>query len=141
MSNIFYSLSEISKAVDHILIESESKFLCFYGSLGAGKTTLIKAIIKNIGATASASSPTFGLVHDYSEKDGSRLIYHLDCYRLNSIEEALDIGLEEYLYSQGWVFLEWPERIEPLLPEQRTEVRLTTIDPSRRKLEVENVSV
>jgi len=141
MSNIIYSLIDISKAADGIVSSSRSKLLCFYGDLGAGKTTLIKALAEKLGASGPTNSPTFGLVNEYKDNEGRVIAYHIDCYRLKDVEEGLDIGIEEYLDADCWVFVEWPERIESLLPVQRTEVRLTTIDPMTRKLEMENLSL
>ena len=141
MENIIYNLIDISEAADGILSSSRSKLLCFYGDLGAGKTTLIKAFVEKVGASGPTNSPTFGLINAYTDHQGSVIAYHIDCYRLKHVEEGLDIGIEEYLDADCWVFVEWPERIESLLPAHRTEVRLTTIDPMTRKLEMENLSL
>ena len=141
MSNIFYNKSNISKTAEHILANSEENLLCFYGDLGAGKTTLVKAIVSQLGAFEATSSPTFGLVNEYHDTDGNLLAYHIDCYRLEGIEEALDIGIEEYLDADCWVFVEWPERIKSLMPAKRTEVRLDVVGPEDRELEIINVSL
>ena len=124
MANIFYTLDQIENVVDQILSNTDSKLLCFYGELGAGKTTLIKAIVQALGAKDAGSSPTFGLVSEYEDAGGNLLAYHLDCYRLETEEEALDFGIEEYLEADCWVFVEWPDKIDSLLPSKRTEIHL-----------------
>ncbi|MDX1313990.1 MAG: tRNA (adenosine(37)-N6)-threonylcarbamoyltransferase complex ATPase subunit type 1 TsaE [Eudoraea sp.] len=134
MSNIIYNLSQIENVVDYILLNTGSKLLCFHGDLGAGKTTLIKALVKKLGGTDTGSSPTFGLVSEYYNKEGALLAYHLDCYRLETEEEALDFGIEEYLDADCWVFIEWPERIDSLLPECRTEIYLNQQGLDKRGL-------
>ena len=139
MSNIIYSLSQIDEATSFLKEQSKSKKLCFYGDLGAGKTTLIKAFLRKLGAAETGSSPTFGLVHEYYTHENKLLAYHLDCYRLEGTEEALDMGIEEYLDADCYVFLEWPQRIAALLPDTRTEIHLESMDPERRKLTVQNI--
>ena len=134
MSNIFYKLDEIENVVDYILSHTEPGLVCFLGNLGVGKTTLIKALIRKLGASDLGSSPTFGLVSEYHNKEGSLLAYHLDCYRLESEEEALDFGIEDYLDADCWVFVEWPDRINSLLPEHRTEIALKQQGFDKRQL-------
>ena len=139
MSNIFYNLNEIHKVAAFLREHETSKTYCFYGPLGAGKTTLIKSLIKGLGAAESGSSPTFGLVHEYCDTAGNLLAYHLDCYRLQGEEEALDMGIEEILDADCYVFIEWPQRIARLLPPNRTEVYLEIEGDNRRKLSVGGV--
>ena len=91
-----------------------TKVVLFYGEMGSGKTTLIKDICKQLGVTDSMSSPTYALVNEYHTKENST-IYHFDLYRIKSIEECLDMGMEEYLYSGNYCFIEWPEVALPLL--------------------------
>ena len=134
MSNIIYNLGEIHKAVAVINKDQTSKLYCFYGDLGAGKTTLIKALIADLGAVDAGSSPTFGLVHEYYDATGNLLAFHLDCYRLEGEEEALDLGIEEILGADCYVFIEWPQRIAGLLPLNRTDVYLEIEGVNRRKL-------
>ncbi|WP_367913558.1 tRNA (adenosine(37)-N6)-threonylcarbamoyltransferase complex ATPase subunit type 1 TsaE [Leadbetterella sp. DM7] len=92
----------------------------FTGDLGAGKTTLIKALAAQLGIRDAVSSPTFNYVNDYDGK-----LYHFDCYRLKSVEEALNLGLEEYLDSGKRCWVEWPEVIRPILPEPRMDIIIT----------------
>lgn len=105
----------------------------FHGDLGAGKTTLIKAIGTVIGVDDAMSSPTFAIVNEYHSRQFGR-VYHFDCYRLKSEIEALDIGFEEYFGSGYPCFIEWPEKIPSLLPEARGEVTLTFEDQTRRTI-------
>ena len=83
--------------------------------MGVGKTTLISALVKALGGTVEASSPTFSIVNEYQVTND--IVYHFDMYRLNNAEEALDIGIEDYLYANRWVFIEWPDKIDVLLPD------------------------
>ncbi|MGB5189190.1 tRNA (adenosine(37)-N6)-threonylcarbamoyltransferase complex ATPase subunit type 1 TsaE [Robiginitalea sp.] len=134
MSNIIYNLNEIHKAAAFLREGETSKLYCFYGALGAGKTTLIKALIADLGVVEAGSSPTFGLVHEYCNAAGDLVAYHLDCYRLQGEEEALDLGIEEILGADCHIFIEWPQRIEGLLPPSRTDVSLEIEGAKRRKL-------
>ena len=123
--------SELLKGINHAAI------LCFYGSMGAGKTTLIKALVKQLGANQAGNSPTFGIVNEYSRSDGSLLGYHFDFYRIEDEKEALDIGLEEYLAQDVWIFVEWPEKIDGLIPENALELSIEVVDKHTRKLKFE----
>ncbi|MDA3880633.1 MAG: tRNA (adenosine(37)-N6)-threonylcarbamoyltransferase complex ATPase subunit type 1 TsaE [Prolixibacteraceae bacterium] len=113
----------------------QHKIFAFYGQMGAGKTTFIKAVCKELGVEENITSPSFALINEYSStKSGS--IYHFDCYRLKDSEEAFDIGAEEYFYSGNLCFIEWPERIEDLLPENTVEVQVTVADDQSRVIEI-----
>jgi len=102
-----------------IAAAGEHKLWCFYGEMGAGKTTLIKAICKALRVTDDITSPTFSLVNEYRTGDG-KTIYHFDFYRIRSIEEVYDIGYEDYFYSGSTCLIEWPEKIEHLLENETT---------------------
>ena len=104
------------------------------GHIDHGKTTLIKALVKKLGGADTGSSPTFGLVSEYHDRKGALLAYHLDCYRLESEEEALDFGIEEYLDADCWVFVEWPGNIHSLLPDRRSEIFLRQQGFDKREL-------
>jgi len=107
-----------------------SQWVAFlYGDLGAGKTTFVKSLVKRLGATEEASSPTYSLVNEY-EIEGGKL-YHVDLYRLNDEEEALDIGIEEYIYSGHYCLIEWPQVVERLVEEVVTIKIVTNEDESR----------
>lgn len=107
------------------------KIFAFYGQLGAGKTTIIKAMCRWLGAGEAFSSPTFSLVNEY---DAGKPVYHIDLYRLNSLAEALDIGIEEYLYSGNYCFIEWPQVIAPVLPEESVQINIDVNQHQERKI-------
>jgi tRNA threonylcarbamoyladenosine biosynthesis protein TsaE len=111
----------------------DNKVVLFYGEMGAGKTTLIKEIGKQLGVTDGMSSPTFALVNEYHTKDNGS-IYHFDLYRIKNIEECLDIGMEEYLYSGNYCFIEWPEIALPLLPDKYCSVSIKTEEDNTRSI-------
>lgn len=112
------------------------KIFAFYGEMGAGKTTFIKQLTKSMGIEDEASSPTYGFVNEYYSPYYGK-IYHFDCYRLQSEEEAYDIGIEEYLYEEVYTFIEWPEKIDNLLPENTVCVKITVDTSNERIIEVE----
>ena len=99
----------------------DGKIVAFYGEMGSGKTTIIKAICECLDCEDVVNSPTFSIINEYFTKDG-KTIYHFDFYRLKDLREAQDIGVEEYLYSGQFCFLEWPEQIETLLPDKHLKV-------------------
>ena len=101
--------------------------------MGVGKTTLIKCLSKNLGVNGNTSSPTFSLVNEYQTND-NQIVYHFDCYRLKTEVEALDMGIDEYLYSGNWCFIEWPEKIESLIPEKCTTINIEILPNGFRKL-------
>ena len=104
--------------------------------MGAGKTTLIREIVAQLGATDTVTSPTFALVNQYKGR-GKRPIYHFDFYRIDDLREAFDLGYEEYFYSGDICLVEWPEKIEPLLPENTIQVRITVDSATARTFEIE----
>ncbi|WP_368668160.1 tRNA (adenosine(37)-N6)-threonylcarbamoyltransferase complex ATPase subunit type 1 TsaE [Flagellimonas sp. S3867] len=126
---------ELHLAAQYVLDNVKNQILCFYGDMGAGKTTLIKSIVKNLRGIDNANSPTFGLVNEYHDQNGNLLAYHFDFYRIENEMEALDLGLEDYLNSDAWIFIEWPEKIESLLPEEIVSVYLHFIDENTRSIE------
>ncbi len=131
-----FQLKDIQKVAKAIIGATSGKQLCFYGEMGAGKTTLIKALVKELGAVDSGNSPTFGLVNEYHDAKGDLLAYHFDFYRLEDEIEALDMGLEDYLNSDAWIFMEWPEKIKSLLPEDVVSIFLHFIDENTRSVEL-----
>ena len=111
----------------------DKKIFAFNGKMGAGKTTFIKAICEVMGVKETINSPTFSIVNEYEAADGS-IIYHFDCYRINKIQEALDLGAEEYLYSGNLCFIEWSENIAPLLPDNLVNVNIEEIENGKRQI-------
>ncbi|NVO04349.1 MAG: tRNA (adenosine(37)-N6)-threonylcarbamoyltransferase complex ATPase subunit type 1 TsaE, partial [Bacteroidetes bacterium] len=99
------------------------KVIAFYGKMGAGKTTFIKAICLKLGVVDNISSPTFSIINEYKTSE-SETIYHFDFYRIKNISEAFDLGYEDYFYSNSFCFIEWPEKIEDLLPENCLKVSI-----------------
>lgn len=99
--------------------------VAIYGTMGAGKTTLIRHLCNLIGVADIVQSPTFSIVNEYRSEGGGKPVYHFDFYRINKLEEAFDLGYEDYLYSGSWCFIEWPELIESLLPAETTRLRIS----------------
>jgi len=116
----------------------EERVFAFYGNMGAGKTTFIKAICLELNSEDYVTSPTFALINEYSTTDGS-VIYHFDFYRIKKLEEAYDLGYEDYIYSGNYCFIEWPEKIESLLPEGIVEVRIRETPEGKRIIEAQKV--
>lgn len=113
----------------------ENKIFAFYGSMGAGKTTIIKAVCKVLGAVDIVSSPTFTLVNEYKTADGEPL-YHIDFYRIKKQEEVFDFGIEEYLTGNSYCFMEWPELIEEILPNGIIRIKITVDKKEQRTLSI-----
>lgn len=110
------------------------RVFAFYGEIGAGKTTFIQAICKCLGVEDDVSSPTFALVNEYWSNTVSEPVYHIDLYRLHHLQEALEIGIEEYIDGNTYCFVEWPELIDALLPDEVVKVKISTLANSHRKL-------
>jgi tRNA threonylcarbamoyladenosine biosynthesis protein TsaE len=130
---ILFSIEEIQEVAHKIISENPRKVIFFHGQMGAGKTTLIKALAKELGVTDATSSPTFSLVNEYKTGD-SGYMYHFDVYRLKDETEALDFGIDDYLYSGNWCFIEWPEKIPNLLPDDYSEVFISILPDGKRKV-------
>ncbi len=112
----------------------DKKVFAFYGEMGAGKTTFIKAVCENLGVEDMINSPTFSIINEYSTTNEDT-IYHMDCYRIEKESEAMDIGVTDYLYSGNYCFIEWPEKIERLLPDDVVRVKITEIENEIRVVE------
>ncbi|MEB0261715.1 MULTISPECIES: tRNA (adenosine(37)-N6)-threonylcarbamoyltransferase complex ATPase subunit type 1 TsaE [unclassified Mucilaginibacter] len=133
------STAELPQVASGILnFAGDTRIFLFYGDMGAGKTTLIKALCSQLGVLDAATSPTFSIVNQYEGQDGP--VYHFDFYRLKDQNEALDMGYEEYFYSGNYCFIEWPEKIANLIPDSYTGVRIHVIDATSRQISVENIS-
>ena len=124
-------LPDVAEAVIEAL--GRRTVVAFRGEMGAGKTTLIREIAAQLGATDTVTSPTFALVNQYDTADG-RPVFHFDFYRIDRIEEAYDFGYEEYFYSGNLCLVEWPEKIEELLPDDTMTVRIRVDGPEQRTL-------
>lgn len=132
--NSTYKLVELPKIASQIIeLAKDTKNVLFYAKMGAGKTTLIKEIIKQLGVTDNVSSPTFSLVNEYLSNN-NETIYHFDFYRIENEEEALDIGIEDYFYKNAWCFIEWPQNIESYLPEKSIVVHIDIVDEETRTI-------
>lgn len=128
--------SHLYSAVKKLLnYAGDNKIFAFYGSMGAGKTTIIKVICEELGAIDIASSPTFTLVNEYRTSTGEP-IYHIDFYRIKKQEEVFDFGVEEYLTGDSYCFMEWPELVEEILPPGTLNIRITVDENEQRTLEV-----
>lgn len=110
------------------------KVFAFYGEMGAGKTTFIKAVCKELGVTEIVSSPTFAIINEYKRDDGDP-IYHFDFYRIRKLEEVFDFGYEDYLYSSFICFIEWPELVEPILPPDTVRLSISEKPDGSRVIE------
>ncbi|TYC11975.1 tRNA (adenosine(37)-N6)-threonylcarbamoyltransferase complex ATPase subunit type 1 TsaE [Bizionia gelidisalsuginis] len=130
---IEYTLETLT-AVAHKIIEtaSSSNIILFNGDLGAGKTTLIKELVKALGCTETVSSPTYSLVNEYKADKTS--IFHFDLYRLEDEEELYNFGIEEYLNTQHWIFVEWPDLLKPLLDDNFYEITINRLENGTRNL-------
>ncbi len=127
---------ELKHAAAQILQHNPDKRLfAFYGEMGAGKTTLIKKMCEALGVNDATSSPTFSLVNEYKTTSGDT-VFHFDFYRIKSNVEALEMGYEEYLYSGRYCFIEWPEKLENLLPQECSKVSLKVLANNEREIQL-----
>jgi tRNA threonylcarbamoyladenosine biosynthesis protein TsaE len=125
-------LSETAKNI--ITFAGKQKIFLFHGEMGAGKTTLIKALCKELGVVDNVTSPTFSIVNEYNIPTGK--IYHFDFYRLKNQTEALDMGYEEYFYSGDYCFIEWPGMIPDLIPDQHIDINIKVLSGTEREIYV-----
>ena len=127
------SLNQLEEVATAFIKQMDNRTVfAFYGEMGAGKTTFIKAVCRLLGVSENITSPTFAIVNEYIAANDS-LIYHFDCYRLKNLKEAYDIGAEEYFYSGNVCFVEWPEKIEDLLPANTVNVKIE-VQPNQERL-------
>ncbi len=133
---ISFSLDEINIVAKKVLDANPNKVILFNGAMGTGKTTFIKALAKSLGVNDATGSPTFSLVNEYKTID-YQTVYHFDVYRLKSESEAYDMGMDEYLYSGHWCFIEWAEKIPNLVPEQHSTITIKTLSNGKRSLELQ----
>ncbi|MBG6061890.1 tRNA threonylcarbamoyladenosine biosynthesis protein TsaE [Flavobacterium sp. CG_9.1] len=133
--NIIFSIDQLEEVAQQIIASNPKKVILFHGEMGVGKTTLIKQLCKTLGVTGATSSPTFSLVNEY-ETSVNQLIYHFDFYRLNEEVEALDMGIDDYLYSGNWCFIEWAEKIPNLIPEAHSVLTISSLADGKRYLQL-----
>lgn len=135
---MIFKLENINAAAAEFLKElGDRRIVAFYGSMGAGKTTFIKAVCEALGVTDTVNSPTFAIVNEYLAASGES-IYHFDFYRIKKLEEAYDFGYEDYFYSGNLCLIEWPELIEELLPEDTVRVQIAETEKGERELKIKN---
>ena len=130
---VAFSLDEIHEVAQKILAFQPQKVILFEGEMGMGKTTLINALCKKMGVNDATSSPTYSIVNEYQTID-NQIIYHFDFYRLKTETEALDMGVDEYLYSGNWCFIEWADKISNLVPEIHSVIFIKLLPDGKRHL-------
>ncbi len=133
--NIVFSLDQIKEVAQQIIASNPKKIILFNGEMGVGKTPLIKQLCKTLGVEDATSSPTFSLVNEYQTAN-NQTVYHFDFYRLNKETEALDMGVDDYLYSGNWCFIEWSEKIANLLPDEYSTINIALLEDGKRELEL-----
>ena len=129
MEFIINNLDELPEVAQKIIDQLQYKLITFEGEMGAGKTTFIKEFVKALGTNDEISSPTFSIVNEYDTDKGK--VYHFDFYRLNHEDEALDFGIEEYLYSNQYCLMEWPNKIANFIPDEHHTITLKNVDGVR----------
>ena len=135
MEIVINNIKDINKAartfIDYM---PEGNVIAFYGNMGAGKTTFIKALCEELGVEDEVTSPTFAIVNEYTCTNAPSKIYHFDFYRIKKLEEVYDMGYEDYFYSDSLCLIEWPELIEELLPDDVTKVHFIEQSDGSRKI-------
>ena len=134
------SLDNIHEAAKQFIAAMEDNTVfAFYGKMGAGKTTFIKAICEELGVTDVINSPTFAIVNEYRSDETGELIYHFDFYRIKKLDEVYDMGYEDYFYSGSLCFIEWPELVEEVLPGDAVKVIIEEIENGIRSIRLESM--
>ena len=133
-----YQLNEIDTIAAKVLPLLSHRIVLFQAPMGAGKTTFIKALAKQLQITTLTSSPTFSIVNAYDIPHSNESLYHFDLYRLEEEEEAYDFGFEEYLDSGQWCFIEWPDKTPNLIPDQHSTIEIVILDTQERRLIITN---
>ncbi|MDB5088290.1 MAG: tRNA ((37)-N6)-threonylcarbamoyltransferase complex ATPase subunit type 1 TsaE [Mucilaginibacter sp.] len=132
------SLTQLPSIASEIIsFAKNTRIFLFYGDMGAGKTTLIKSLCESLGTTEPVTSPTFSIVNEYTGTKNR--IYHFDFYRLKNQSEALDLGYEEYFYSDAYCFIEWPEKIPDLLPAHYININIKVLDDNSRQIIIKQI--
>ena len=133
------ALNELQGTAKELIAQfPDERVFAFYGKMGAGKTTFIQSICRVLGSEDNVTSPTFALINEYNTKQ-LESIFHFDFYRIKELEEAFDLGYEDYIYSGSYCLIEWPEMIEPLLPENFVEVKIEVEDDEGRLITAQKI--
>ena len=132
---IAFTIDELELVAQQIIAQQPNKVILFNGEMGVGKTTLIKQLCKELGVLDATSSPTFSLVNEY-ETTANQIVYHFDFYRLKNEMEALDMGADDYFYSENWCFIEWAEKIPNLIPEHHSIITIELLPDGKRHLKL-----
>ncbi|UII23280.1 tRNA (adenosine(37)-N6)-threonylcarbamoyltransferase complex ATPase subunit type 1 TsaE [Fulvivirga ligni] len=136
LSITYANLEEIEKVAQQIIsFADQDKVWIFEGEMGAGKTTLIKVICEQLGVEDVVNSPTYAIVNEYQNGEGE-VFYHFDFYRLNSLEEAMEIGTTEYFDSGDYCFIEWPSKVAELLPDDILKIQISITEDNKRLIEI-----
>ena len=138
LSFVIKNENELDEIAQQLLKKCNLKIFLFYGEMGVGKTRFIKSLCKGLNVLDVVSSPTFSIVNQYLNKNND-FIYHFDFYRTNNKEEIFDIGYEEYIYSSSYCFIEWPEKIESLLPNNYIKIEMI-LDGNNRKINIKEIN-
>ena len=135
MKIVINDIEQINAAARTFLRETKGhKVFAFYGTMGAGKTTFIKALCEELGVQETVASPTFAIINEYRDREGASL-FHFDFYRIRKLEEAFDFGYEDYFYSGSRCFIEWPELVEEVLPGETLRISIREMDDGARIVE------
>lgn len=135
------TLAEVEQAaMQYLSALSATKLHCFYAEMGTGKTTFINELCKQLGVQGETSSPTYSIINEYVTNNDNT-IYHIDLYRINSIEEAIELGIEDYINSKSYCFIEWPQVIEPLLPLPHIKTEIKLLENSERQINASQIAV
>ena len=140
MPEFIKKVKELESLAQWFLAEySDISTYLFVGDLGAGKTTFIQTFAKTLGVSVDVSSPTFSIINEYPIDNSDRKVFHIDLYRIKNEKEAIDLGIEEYLYSKHYCIIEWPQVIESLLPTPLVLTKIDIEDDDSRRFEVERI--
>ncbi|MBP0902449.1 tRNA (adenosine(37)-N6)-threonylcarbamoyltransferase complex ATPase subunit type 1 TsaE [Mariniflexile gromovii] len=131
-----YQLIDLDAVVEQLIKNLKTKTILFNGDMGIGKTTLIKTLVKKLGSNDEVSSPTFSIVNEYELQDDK--IFHFDLYRIKNLDEAYNLGIEDYLDSGHWILIEWPNIIKPILNNNFDIINLKLENENSRKLTIQN---
>ena len=130
-----------SAAADFLALTKKHRLIAFYGEMGAGKTTFIKALCKQLGVADIINSPTFSIVNEYGIENSEEKVFHFDFYRLKKAEEAFDFGVEDYFFSGNYCLMEWPEIVEEILPQNCLKVQIKELEDQKREIHIPNLNL